>query len=230
MNEVVPLDALKDTRSLSFLPWAHCIGKNCELHNLMHRGAQIAIAEDISTMADNIKEIKPTILFAVPTLYKKVYDRIQETVTAQGYLTRYLVDKALAVAQERRLILAKNKYPSPLLSLKYNILDRMVLNKLRQPLGGQLVISPVGTYIHARLHHPLYLFSLVILVSFYPLCSPHTGGSAMNVTVTEFFENLGVAIMEGYGLTETSPLLTINAFQVSSRVCSLISRERQWCK
>ena len=80
MNKVLSPSDLPNCRSLSFLPWAHCIGMNCELNNLLQRGGQIGLAQDVTTVAENIKEIKPNILFAVPTVYKKIYDKIQDKV------------------------------------------------------------------------------------------------------------------------------------------------------
>lgn len=186
MNEVVPLDALEQFLSVSFLPWAHCIGSNCELHNLMQRGGSIAVAPDITTLAEDIAAVKPTVLFAVPALYKRIYTKIQEKVASSPKAKRMLVEAAVRVAERRRKALQRGEAPGPLLSAQYALLDRLVLSKLRAPLGGRLAISPVG-------------------------------GSAMDLQVAEFFENLGVAILEGYGLTETSPLVTIAPYDVTRR-------------
>lgn len=187
MLEVVRVEDMPDARSLSFLPWAHSIGLNCELFNMMSRGAQVALAQDISTIASDIKEVQPTILFAVPTLYKKVYDRIQEKVNSQGFLSRLLVDNAVAVSERRLEVLREGRRPSLLLQLQYNFFDRMVLSKLRETLGGHVKLSPVG-------------------------------GSKMSLVVTKFFESaLGIAILEGYGLSETSPLLSISRPSIEDR-------------
>lgn len=186
MLEVVRVEDMPDARSLSFLPWAHSIGLNCELFNMMSRGAQVALAQDTSTIASDIKEVQPTILFAVPTLYKKVYDRIQEKVNSQGF-HRLLVDNAVAVSERRLEVLRQGRSPSLLLQLQYIFFDRMVLSKLRETLGGHVKLSPVG-------------------------------GSKMQLNVTQFFESaLGIAILEGYGLSETSPLLSISRPSIESR-------------
>ena len=187
MLEVVRVEDMPDARSLSFLPWAHSIGLNCELFNMMSRGAQVALAQDITTIATDIKEVQPNLLFAVPTLYKKVYDRIQEKVTAKGYFSRWLVDTAVAVAERRLAVLRTGDSPGFLLQMQYAMLDRAVLSKLRETLGGRVRLSPVG-------------------------------GSKMSANVTRFFEAaLGIAILEGYGLSETSPLLSIGRAQIQLR-------------
>lgn len=48
---------------------------------MLQKGAPVAIAEDLTTIVDALKEVKPTLMFAVPTLFKKVYDKIQEKVS-----------------------------------------------------------------------------------------------------------------------------------------------------
>lgn len=97
----------------------------------------------------------------------------------------------MAVAEKRLEVLREGRIPPMLLQMQYNFLDRMVLSKLKEPLGGQLRISPVG-------------------------------GSKMSLNVTRFFEAaLGVAILEGYGLTETSPLLSISRLDVSTAALDL---------
>jgi long-chain acyl-CoA synthetase len=187
MWEVVKPEDMPDALSLAFLPWAHSIGLNCELFNMMSRGARVALAQDISTIASDIKEVQPNILFAVPTLYKKVYDKIQDKINASGKWSRWLVDTAVAVAEKRLHVLREGGVLSPMLQAQYRLMDRIVLSKLRETLGGKVQLSPVG-------------------------------GSKMSLPVTRFFEAaLGIAILEGYGLSETSPLLSISRPEVQTR-------------
>jgi len=186
MLSLVPDSELPDPRSLAFLPWAHCFGMTCELHNMLQRGAQVGIAVDISTVADNLKEVKPTILYSVPTLFKKVYDRVQEKVSNESAFKRKLIQTALDVADERREALAIGKNPGFFTQLKFSILDKIVLSKFREPFGGLLNAAYVG-------------------------------GSAMPLEVGKFFENSGISICEGYGLTETSPLICVNVDHLDER-------------
>jgi hypothetical protein len=63
----------------------------------------------------------------------------------------------MTVASERRGVLAKGQTPSAFLDLQYRVLDRVVLSKLREPLGGNLKISPVGT---SETEYPLVAVSV----------------------------------------------------------------------
>ena len=186
MLALVPDSELPDPRSLAFLPWAHCFGMTCELHNMLQRGAQVGIAVDITSVPDNLKEVKPTLLYSVPTLFKKVYDRIQEKVSTESPFKQNLIQHALNVANERREALAIGKEPGFLTQLQFNILDKIVLSKFREPFGGLLKAAYVG-------------------------------GSAMPLEVGKFFENSGISICEGYGLTETSPLICVNVDHLDER-------------
>ncbi len=68
--------------SLAFLPWAHSFGQTCELHCLLSMGAATAFAESIPKLVENLAEVKPTILFAVPRIFNQIYDAIQKKVNA----------------------------------------------------------------------------------------------------------------------------------------------------
>ncbi|GAB5034907.1 amp-dependent synthetase and ligase [Nannochloropsis oceanica] len=186
MSVVIPDDAIPVARSVAFLPWAHCFGKTCELHNALQRGAQVAVVEDLAALPAALLEVKPTMLYSVPTLFKRVYDKIQDKIKNEKPFTKALIGRALAVAEKRRLLLQEGGSPGPLLSLQFQALDKIVLSKFKAPLGGELNSSYVG-------------------------------GSAMPVEVANFFENIGVAICEGYGLTETSPLICVNPFNTRVR-------------
>mmetsp|Transcript_36422 Transcript_36422/g.63158 ORF Transcript_36422/g.63158 Transcript_36422/m.63158 type:complete len:684 (-) Transcript_36422:303-2354(-) len=170
-----------DDTSLSFLPWAHCYGQTAELHTMMAHGARMALAGGIDTLLRDLGEVRPTLLFSVPTLFKKVYDGVQANFAEQTGAKKLLIDRALAVANERRLLLTEGQQPGALLSLQHKVLDKLVLSKVREKMGGRIKISWVG-------------------------------GAATGLDVLRFFDNVGVPICEGYGLTETSPV-------ISNRVC-----------
>ena len=62
--------------SVSFLPWAHSFGQTCELHCLVSRGAAIAIAESVEKLVDNFGEVRPTLMYAVPRIFNRIYDGV----------------------------------------------------------------------------------------------------------------------------------------------------------
>jgi len=70
-----------DTRSLSFLPWAHVYGQTVELHSLISAGASMGLAQAANTILEDIRVVRPTILVAVPTVYNKIYDAVKLKVS-----------------------------------------------------------------------------------------------------------------------------------------------------
>jgi len=73
-----PKDFVRESdRSLAFLPWAHSYGQTCELWVGMAHGSSTGICRGVTHILDDLQMVKPSVLFAVPTLYKKIYDGVQ---------------------------------------------------------------------------------------------------------------------------------------------------------
>ncbi|TFJ80303.1 hypothetical protein NSK_008446 [Nannochloropsis salina CCMP1776] len=217
MTVVIPDEAIPVPRSVAFLPWAHCFGKTCELHNALQRGAQVAVVEDLAALPEALLEVKPTMLYAVPTLFKRVYDKIQDKIRKETPFTQTLIARALAVAEERRSLMMEGESPGPWLGLQYSVLDKLGGEGGREGgveggeggrkgKEGSGRRDTDGTFL-SKFKTPLGG----------ELNSSYVGGSAMHVEVANFFENIGVAICEGYGLTETSPLICVNPFDILVR-------------
>ncbi|KAG7349354.1 AMP-dependent synthetase and ligase [Nitzschia inconspicua] len=188
-----PKDFVRETdRSLSFLPWAHSYGQTCELWSYMSMGASMGICRGVPVILEDLQLVKPTNLFSVPTLYKKVYDGVHNLMETAPPLRRKLMKKALLLGEARSL--AERGMRKPLGSLErvqLSILDRLVLSKIRDRFGG-------------RMRHGF------------------SGGSACPAEVVSFMDALGIPICEGYGLTETSPIITLNVPE--SRVAGSVGR------
>jgi len=174
-NFIAPTD-----RSLAFLPWAHSYGQTCELWGGISQGGSIGICRGVTNILEDLQLVKPTILFAVPTLYKRIYDGVNNTMETSSPMKKRLMKRALTMG--RRNADAKHGLRGSLgllENIQYNLLDRVVLSKIRDRLGGRLRHSFVA-------------------------------GAACPAEVIDFFDDLGVPICEGYGLTETSPIIAIN--------------------
>ncbi|MGF1465912.1 MAG: AMP-dependent synthetase/ligase [Sandaracinaceae bacterium] len=135
MHEVFPMDA--EDRSLSFLPWAHSFGQTAELHMLFSMGASLGIAESVSTILENLAEVKPTLLFSVPRIFNRIYDGVMRKIEEGGGLRKQLFMSALQVAEERRALAEQHKR-SGLVDLKHGVLDRLVFRTVRGRFGGRL--------------------------------------------------------------------------------------------
>ncbi len=133
MHEVLPL---ADTdRSLSFLPWAHSFGQTVELHALFSMGASLGIAESVEKLLANMQEIQPTLLFAVPRVFNKLYAGLNAKMESMPAARKTLLTLALGTAAERRRL--RDAGQSSLVNeLKFAALDKLALSKVRSTFFG----------------------------------------------------------------------------------------------
>ena len=123
--------------SVSFLPWAHSFGQTCELHCLLSRGAAIAIAESVDKLVDNFGEVKPTLLFAVPRIFNRIYGGLQKRLEDEGGVKKKLFDTGMANAAKRAELAAKGR-SSFVVETKHKFFDSVVFSKVRERFGGRL--------------------------------------------------------------------------------------------
>mmetsp|Transcript_14094 Transcript_14094/g.32634 ORF Transcript_14094/g.32634 Transcript_14094/m.32634 type:complete len:533 (-) Transcript_14094:1075-2673(-) len=167
-------------RTLAFLPWAHSYGQTCELWSMMSRGASMGVCRGVPHILEDLQLVKPSLLFAVPTVYKRLYDGVHNTMESASPVRRTLMKRAFAIGRQH--VNAKNGTRPPLAlleRLQHWALDKLVLSKVRDRLGGNLRFAFVA-------------------------------GAACPVEVIDFMDNVGIKICEGYGLTETSPVICLN--------------------
>jgi long-chain acyl-CoA synthetase len=130
--EIAPL--LKDEVSLAFLPWAHVFGGCVEINALMSRGDAIAICEDTNRLIDQLGEVKPTCLFAVPRIWNRIYDGVN----------KQMADKPAAIQKffHAGMRLKSKQKRGESLSLPETLLlaaaDRVLFAKVRARFGGRL--------------------------------------------------------------------------------------------
>ena len=163
---------------LLFLPLAHSFAR-LEAFMGVHCGLTTAFAQSLDALADNLKEVRPHFIAAVPRVFEKVHARIVAGVRARPLLGRKVFAWALDVGRE---VSRRQQAGAPMprgLEARRRLAYRLVFAKLHDLLGGRLRFAV-------------------------------SGGAPLSREVAEFFHALGLVILEGYGLTETCPVLTWN--------------------
>lgn len=172
-----PTDFIRSTdRSLAFLPWAHSYGQTCELWCAVSHGGSMGICRGVPQILEDLALVQPTVLFAVPTLYKKVYDGVQNLISTSSPTKQKLMRAALDMGRKKK---EAGGTLGLLDGLKYKVLDSLVTSKIRGRFGGNLRHGFVA-------------------------------GAACPMEIIDFMDNIGIPICEGYGLTETSPIIAIS--------------------
>jgi long-chain acyl-CoA synthetase len=168
----------EDDLLLSFLPLSHSFERTAGYYTAMSAGATIAFAESIETVAQNMMEVKPTLITTVPRLFERIYNTIMKNVEAGSATKKKIFNWAIRVGKEyvsaRRLGVV-----SPILKMERSLADRLVFSKLKERTGGR--------------------------IRFFV-----SGGAALPRELGEFFEAVGIMIIEGYGMTESSPVISAN--------------------
>ena len=163
--------------SLSVLPLSHIFERMAGHYVMFDAGVTICYAEEFAVVAQNILEIRPTVMTMVPRGYEKIYARVRE-VAREGGKERIL-DWAIGVGGKHLERKISGKAVGPWLGLQYLIADRLVFAKLRKQVGGR--------------------------IRFFV-----SGGAPLSAELARFFNGAGLKVLEGYGLTETSPVIAFN--------------------
>lgn len=165
---------------LSFLPLSHVL-ERLGTFAFMSRGVSMAYAESVETVAENLVEVRPSIMISVPRLFEKIYAKVMDSVLSGSKLKKRVFFWALRIGKEcgeKRL----RKQPVPAsLERRRKIAHKLVFSKILEKTGGR--------------------------VRFFV-----SGGAPLAKDIADFFYALGIIILEGYGLTESSPVIAVNTF------------------
>ena len=176
---IVALRPERGDRCLSVLPLSHIFERTAGHYTMYHLGIAIYYAESLISLPQNLLEVQPAVLLAVPRIFEKIYAKVRDALTSGGLAKRMIFSWARSTCHRVVRYLYLDKQPGGLTNLAWRVADRILLSKVRAKTGGRLRFCV-------------------------------TGGAGINPTIMEFFWAMGVPIYEGYGLTETSPILTLN--------------------
>ena len=160
--------------ALSFLPVCH-IFERMILYLYQYYSVSIHFAESIDKISDNLKEVRPHVISAVPRLLEKVYDKIIAKGSTVGGIKQKLFFWAVELGLEYEPYGANGWW----YETKLKLARKLVFSKWKEGLGGRI--------------------ELIV-----------SGSAALQPRLARVFAAAGIPVMEGYGLTETSPVIAVN--------------------
>lgn len=160
-------------KALSFLPLCHAYERML-VYLYQYLGMSVYYAESLATIAENIKEINPTMMSAVPRLLEKIYDKLYLAGKKLPFIQRNLYYWAFNLATHYQL-----EGMSGWMKAKLKVADKLIFTKWREAIGGN--------------------FDIVV-----------SGGSAIQPHMASFFSAIGLPVFEGYGLSESSPVIAVS--------------------
>ncbi|TXK80139.1 long-chain fatty acid--CoA ligase [Mesonia sp. K4-1] len=169
----LPLEE-KESVAISFLPVCH-IYERMLLYMYQYTGVSIYFAESIDKISENLKEVKPDVMSAVPRLLEKVYDKIIAKGTALEGIKKKLFYWAVELGLEWEPYGQNGWW----YETKLKVARKLIFSKWQEALGGNLGVIA-------------------------------SGSAALQPRLARVFNAAGIGVMEGYGLTETSPVIAVN--------------------
>lgn len=169
------LHSIKDSDlSMSFLPMSHILEK-AWCYFCICRGVSIAVNYDPRVIADTIHTVHPNLMCCVPRFWEKVYAGVKEKIEEMSRLQKMMINRSLKIGKTRNLKYLRTGRNVPwLLEKEYRFWDRHIFSKLKLAVG---IPDP----------------------NFFP-----TAGAPLSDKICEFFRSIGIDIIIGYGLSETT--------------------------
>lgn len=168
---------------LSFLPLSHMYERTIGYYVPMMAGAKVSFARSVQQLADDFQTIKPSIIVTVPRIFERFYDKMQQKLAKQSFISRQMFRFAVYVGWKNFKFKQKSAGFNPIILLN-PLLHKIIGSKVHQLLGGNLRIAA-------------------------------SGGAALPEMVARTFVGLGVNVFQGYGMTESSPAVTMNSFSLN---------------
>lgn len=175
------LSSLSDKdTAMCFLPLSHIFEK-AWTYFALDRGIRVYVNRDPREIQTTIREVHPTCMCAVPRFWEKAYAAINDKMQRMKPLSRWMCRRALKVGSRRNLDYVRLGRPVPrMLELQYRFFNKRVFKKVQRIMGIE----------HGNI---------------FP-----TAGAPLSNSITAFFRSMGVPIVIGYGLSETTA--TVSCF------------------
>jgi long-chain acyl-CoA synthetase len=127
-------------RILAFLPWAHVFGGCVELNLALAVGATVAICRNADQFFEEIPRIRPTLLYAVPSVWKRIYHDMQRDLAREPEMSRHMFDQGLRLRAKQQ----RGEHLSLSERVSLNLAEKLVIGKLKARLGGRLRLAFSG--------------------------------------------------------------------------------------
>lgn len=174
IHDIRLVDMSDEDVSMNFLPLTHVFEK-AWCYLCIHKGVQICVNLRPADIQTTIKEIRPTLMCSVPRFWEKVYAGVQEKIAETTGIKKTLMLDAIRVGRMHNIdYLRQGKTPPLMLHLKYKFYEKTIYSLLKKTIG-------------------------IENGNFFP-----TAGAAVPDEICEFVHSVGIDMLVGYGLTEST--------------------------
>ena len=165
---------------LSYLPLSHIAEQVFTIHGAITAGYQVYYAESGLKVADNLREVQPTIIFGVPRVWERFYNGVSARLNESTGARAKLIAWARGVGTQVTDLRNQGKEPTGMLAIQHNLANKLIFSKLKEAIG-------LG-----RMRHCV------------------SGAAPIAKEILEFFGSLDIVIYEVYGQSEDTGPTTIN--------------------
>ncbi|MDY6010336.1 MAG: long-chain fatty acid--CoA ligase [Duodenibacillus sp.] len=173
---------------LSFLPLSHTFERTAGYYLPLGMGCTVTFNRSIMLLNEDFRIVRPDVLISVPRIYERIYARINDRLKKAPKISRWLFECAVSVGW--RSFCRANKLPVPRSPFAlFDFITAPILKKL----VAQKILMQFGGRLKVAI----------------------AGGAALNGKVARMFGGLGMAPIQGYGMTEASPIIAGNSLRIN---------------
>ena len=166
---------------LVHLPMCHVFGRTSDYHvGALQQGGILVFAESFEKIPKNLQEIRPNVVISIPRLWEKIYDTTKSIISRQNQTTQSIFNWAMKLGEKYSNAMATATRMNQIDLLQFAAANILVFNKIKKTAGLDRVVLGIS------------------------------GGGKLSKDVCVFIRSLGIQLSEGYGLTETSPVINFN--------------------
>ncbi|MBU1818485.1 MAG: AMP-binding protein, partial [Gammaproteobacteria bacterium] len=180
---------------LSFLPLSHTFERTGGYYLPIAAGSCVAYARSVQQLADDLRTVRPTVLVSVPRIYERIHAKLLEKLSPTPWKMQ-LYEAAQHKGWAR--FCAAQGLPAPAPD------DGRAagwMAALPWPVLQALVAQPLLAQFGGRVR---------VAVS---------GGAPLSPTIAKCFLGLGLPLIQGYGMTETAPVVSVNSLDDNDPAC-----------
>ncbi len=166
---------------LVHLPLCHVFGRTSDYHvGALQQGGILVFAESFEKIAQNMQEIRPNVICSIPRLWEKIYDTTKSILSRQNKSAQSVFSWAMNLGDKYCKAMETATRMNQIDLMQFGLANILVFNNIKKTAGLDRV------------------------------CLGISGGGKLSKDVCVFIRSLGIQLSEGYGLTETSPVINFN--------------------